>query len=138
MIPDVHVAVSLPAFVLVLAFVVAAALSWLSYRVTLPPVPVHRRRTLMGLRTASLLIVFILLGEPIISLVTHSNEKPLIAVLIDNSRSLTIRDGGVPRSATLIRTLESAEVRSLSETGEVQYNLFSADARRIAGYSRDS
>ena len=89
--PELSLSTSYSIVVLLVSAVAAGALSFFSYRTTVPPVSPRRRVILMTLRGAGLFAVFFLIGTPLVSLLTHTEQPPETVVLIDNSRSMTLR-----------------------------------------------
>ncbi|MBU2636276.1 MAG: hypothetical protein KJ963_04225, partial [Bacteroidetes bacterium] len=63
------------------------------YRYTVPQVTLAKKIFLSIIRSLVLLILLFIIFEPILSLIHTTTKKPSIAVLIDNSRSMNIREG---------------------------------------------
>lgn len=80
-------------WLLVLCALGAAALTYWSYRRTTPPLSRGRRLLLGGLRFLALFLVLFLLFQPVLRRVLRTEEPPVLAVLIDNSRSLRLTTG---------------------------------------------
>lgn len=72
-----------------ISLLLAALLTWWTYRRTTPPVSTLRRGTLIALRWSALSLVLLLLAEPVIRTVVHTSRIPIVAVLFDTSRSLS-------------------------------------------------
>ncbi len=85
----------------------AAAFSLFVYRRTIPPVPPAWRGLLAALRMLALMLVLLLLFEPILSVTRRKEKKPVVAVLIDDSASMTLRDGTFDRKKELEQTLQA-------------------------------
>lgn len=132
--PDVALAFSFPVIVLVAAAFAAAGVSALSYRRTNPPVSSARRILLGSLRTAGLFLVFLLLGEPLLSLLRTVSKPPALAVLLDASRSMTIEDRDGPRSARLLTALNDPGIRSLLEESDARFLSFGDRPRLLAPF----
>lgn len=79
-------------------FITLIGLSIFVYRRTIPPVPRWLKRILSILRAAALIAVLFILFEPILKLSWHRTEKPIVAVLLDNSASMALQDNGAARS----------------------------------------
>ena len=79
---------SLSPWLLVVCAVVAAALTYWTYRRTVPRVSTARLAVLRGLRFAALFIVLFLLFEPIWRQFLRDERPPVLAVLVDDSQSL--------------------------------------------------
>ncbi len=84
--------------IFILFFIFLIGLSIFVYRRTIPPVPNRLKKLLTALRIVSLLIILFILFEPILSLSWNRSEKPMIAVLLDNSASMFLTDDGKARS----------------------------------------
>ncbi len=136
--PDLHLATSFNAFLIVLAAIGAGAIAYGSYRVTLPPVSRLLRLTLTTLRGLSLFILFLLLGEPILSLAYHRSEKPVLAVLVDQSRSMTIQDRTGDRKELVLKALDSPVFKTVSSQSDILFGTFDTRLRFPHSVSRDS
>ena len=108
--------------VLALAAVLAAALAafWF-YRTTVPPLPPFRRYSLLVLRAFTLTFLFLLLTEPVIRMVSTSPRRPVLAVVADNSSSMTVRDRLGDRAATLRSLLVSSPMKELEQRADVRF-----------------
>lgn len=71
-----------------IALLLIVAFTIFVYRYTLPPVSKVLKYFLILLRTVALIIIFLLLFEPAISVTKKIEERPEIAVFIDNSQSV--------------------------------------------------
>lgn len=136
--PDFHLAITIKAGLLILAFASAVALSFWVYRYTIPPISRRLRFVLIALRSASLFLIFFLLGEPLLSLLVRSTEEPRLEILVDNSRSMAIRDRQGDRSRVLANILSSSAISSLGSIGKPHYTLFDATQKPLSQFSRDS
>ncbi len=136
--PDLHLATSFHTFLILLAAIGAGAFAHVSYRVTLPPVSRFIRLTLTTLRGLSLFILFLLLGEPLLSLVYHRTEKPILAVLVDQSKSMTIQDKAGDRKERLLKSLNSPVFKEVSSKSEILYGAFDTKLWMLQTISRDS
>jgi len=95
------------------------------YRRTTPPVANWLRRGLAGLRSFALAAALLLLFEPILSLAWQHSQKPVVAVLIDRSASMTLADSLGPRGDTVQKTLALPWVNHLRERADVVFFSFS-------------
>lgn len=136
--PDFHLALTLNAGVLIVAIPAAVLIAAWSYRYSIPPISRTLKTFLVVLRSLALLFIFLLLGEPLLSLLMHSMEEPIVAVLIDNSKSMSIQDRRGDRKQILADLLESPPVKELHSIGVPQYVLFDLSSKPLAAYSRDS
>ncbi|WP_420454842.1 hypothetical protein [Rubrivirga sp.] len=109
--------------VLAVAAVAAGALAWWSYGRSTPAVSGPRRAGLAALRFAALFLVLVLLVDPVWRRVTRTGEPPLLAVLVDDSESLTLGpDGSTP--ADRVR----AALDGLPADAALRFYRFSSDA----------
>jgi hypothetical protein len=136
--PDLHLKTSFNIFLMLLAMGGAATLAYLAYRYTIPPVSRSLRLILMMLRGAGLFLLFLLIGEPLLSLVYHRLEKPVLAVLIDQSKSMTIQDKAGDRKAILLKTVASPALRSIQGNSTLLYGVFDTKLRVLQSFAKDS
>lgn len=136
--PDFQLTTSLNFLLILLAAPAAALLAFVAYRSTVPPVSGLLRSALILLRALGLFLLFLVLGEPLLSLVFHRTEKPVLAVLIDQSKSLTIRDKGGERKEVALNLIESQALRDVPSNADVVYGVFDTKTRLLASFARDS
>ncbi|MGD0036086.1 MAG: hypothetical protein ABSC53_02185 [Bacteroidota bacterium] len=136
--PELHLSLLFHLVLLLLAAVCSIMLSWFVYRSTVPPVSSVKRYALISLRSIGLYLLFLLLGEPLLSLVTHSVDQPIIAVLVDNSQSMAITDRTGRRDETLKSILRSDVWKRISKDGRLKYSIFDAKVRTLAAITDDS
>jgi hypothetical protein len=74
----------------ILYFLIAIIISLLFYRKTLPQISNMQRFFLLGLRTVSLVIIFILLFNPVLFFFQSKEKKPEVVFLIDKSDSMNL------------------------------------------------
>lgn len=84
---------------LIPAALLLASLAALFYKFTLPPLPPARRTVLSILRALALILLVLILFEPILRLVSRDKQQPVIAVLIDESQSMALKDAAGDRGA---------------------------------------
>jgi len=102
-----------PAWVLALSIALAAgALGWLVWRAlpeTSPRIRNWRVWAIWGTEAALVALLLTLLWEPAITVAELKSQQNIIAVLLDDSRSMTLADSGsdakTPREATALKTL---------------------------------
>ncbi|MFQ5822685.1 MAG: hypothetical protein ACE5JB_01370 [bacterium] len=110
---------------LILAFLAAGALSFFVYRNTIPPVNSNIRFLLMSLRAAAVMLVVLLLFEPILSITQKKQKKPVVAVLVDNSASMSLVDQKKNRPQELNKILDSDIFKKPSNNLELAFYPFS-------------
>jgi uncharacterized membrane protein len=86
-----------PPFPLWVAIGLAAALlalAYFAYRRPLAPLTPGQKRMLTALRLAALLLLLVFLLRPIVMRPPAQTGEAVVAILVDTSRSMAIRDGG--------------------------------------------
>jgi len=136
--PELHFSLSFRAVLIFIGAICSIAAAMAVYRVTVPPVSSFKRTVLISLRSLGLFLLFLLLGEPLLSLITHSVDQPVIAVFIDNSQSMAIRDKTGRRDEKLKTILRSSVWQQIAEKGKVEYSLFDGEVRNVSVIDDDS
>jgi uncharacterized membrane protein len=90
-------AVALPWWGYVLAFGLAIVLAWAAYARVIVPLTRGQRTLLTLLRASALIVIVTALLRPVAIVPRSEPDERLLAVLIDNSRSMRLADGGEPR-----------------------------------------
>ena len=127
--PEVDLVVEYPALLVGVLVLSAIAVSVFVYRTTVPPVGGVRRVLLAALRGSVLAILVFLISEPVLRLVFSSERPPSVALLLDNTRSMQLSDGGNVRGRTLDSLLGPRLLDPLSRTGDVSVYTFGAGLR---------
>jgi hypothetical protein len=118
---------SLGGNVLVALLLVAALLgaAFLFYRYTLPPLAPLRRTLLSVIRSLALVLMLLIFFEPVLRLVQTDHQPAGLAVLIDNSQSMTIPTARNPASD--IRPLiNNSELSHLPSGAGMKLHLFAS------------
>ncbi len=136
--PDLHLSLSFHTAILLGAAVLAVLFAWFIYRTTVPPVSRPLRLVLGTARGCALFLVVLLIAEPMLSFLNKTVNQPTTVVLIDNSRSMSIKDRTGERSALLTSALQSEQVRGLSSVGSLRYATFGTQTRFLESLSPDS
>jgi len=123
-------------FIFILLLCVAVAATAFLYRSTVPPVPRRKRIFLASLRGTALTILLALLFEPLLKLQFRVAQEPVLAVLIDDSQSMTIRDRMGNRAEAVHRLLDAAPFARLS--ARVSYYRFASQLHRLESLEKDS
>src|SRR5690242_5549142 len=101
---------------------------------------IHRNQGLLSglrpagvwiLQTALVALVLFLLWHPALSVATLRPQQNVIAVLVDDSRSMTIGDESGTRLAKAQSVLDGGLLKSLGERFQVRLYRFGADAQRV-------
>jgi uncharacterized membrane protein len=123
-----------PKWMLVLLILAAAAgLAWLIRSRLAQAAPVMRgwRAWLIwGLQTLLAALVLVLLWQPAITIAELKPQQNIIAVLVDDSRSMGISEDGVTRQAQAVKALQSGVLDSLNRSFQTRlYRVDAAPAR---------
>src|SRR5580692_5122930 len=109
-----------PAWILLLLIVAAAAvLAWLIRSRMAEAAPVMRgwrAWVLWGLQTLLAAMVLVLLWQPAITVAELKPQQNIIAVLVDDSRSMAISEDGLTRQAQAVAALQNGILDSLNKT----------------------
>ncbi|RMH70383.1 MAG: VWA domain-containing protein [Gemmatimonadetes bacterium] len=111
---------------------VLIAFSIFIYRYTNPPISRQLKAGLAFLRALAFVILLFMLMEPILSFTEERVKEPVIAVLMDNSASMTLRDATPDSLSRLEWAQQFAQtLSSLNDKGEVRYFSFSSQVREV-------
>ena len=83
------------------------------------------------LETAMVALLLFLLWHPAISIATLRPQQNVVAVMVDDSRSMAIRDGSPTRSAQAAALLDHKLLAALGEKFQVRLYRFGKDPERI-------
>jgi len=87
-------------WLLVLSLILAGALTYWSYRATVPTLSAQWRWLLGSLRFASLALICFLLLKPIVRHLNETERPPILAVLVDDTQSMRVVSGGTDDTST--------------------------------------
>ncbi len=123
-----------PKWMLVLLIVVAAAgLAWLIRSHLARAAPVirgWRAGVIWGLQTLLAAMVLVLLWQPAITVAELKPQQNIIAVLVDDSRSMAIVENGSTRQAQAVKALENGVLDSLGRSFQTRlYRIDDVPAR---------
>jgi hypothetical protein len=107
--------------------------AYLYYKRTIPAVPLRLRYLLTTLRGLVFSLVCLLLFEPLIRVIHTTMDSPVLAVLIDNSRSMRLADNSGDRSQTARTVLDRVAGMRLAGEGDRRWFLFGSSLREAAG-----
>jgi hypothetical protein len=136
--PGIHIDFAVATGLVVVMVMAATAIAVLFYRHTVPPVSRGRRIFLTVLRSLVISLLMILLCEPLVRLISSSTHPPVLALLIDNSKSMTIVDSKGSRDSTLRALLTQPVFRSLLDHADVRTYLFGTRLRALDPAGRDT
>lgn len=101
MLQDLLLKLAWPNWLFALTVVALAGIAYLFYFRTLPPLSPGRRVLSLTLRALTLSALLFLILEPALRLLFRQREKPVVAVLLDNSASMIIQDSYGERGDSL-------------------------------------
>jgi hypothetical protein len=136
--PSIQLGFNTSTAVIIILLIVASATAALFYRYTLPPIPRGKRILLTILRAAALSLVLILLFEPLLHLVVSSVQRPTLAVLVDNSKSMQIKDKVGDRAEQLTSLIGSEALQAIARTGALRYYTFGIKPKHVDILTKDS
>ena len=122
--PGIEFGFSARVIAVVAGLLASAAAVYLYYRVTLPPLPRIQRILLLLLRAISFCTLVFLLFQPLLRLLFSTTEQPVLAVLVDNSRSMRLDDAAGSRAAELRSIVSDGRLRKQSSAGTLRYFTF--------------
>ena len=123
-----------PTWVLALLIVAAAAgLAWLirsRLKEAAPVIRGWRAWVIWGLQTLLAAAVLVLLWQPAITIAELKRQQNIIAVLVDDSRSMGLTEDGVTREAQAVKALEGGVLAGLNRSFQTRlYRIDDAPAR---------
>ncbi len=121
-----------------LSMLLLAGAAVLFYRYTLPPLPSGKRFMLSALRALALVLLLLIFFEPILRLLKQDNQQPVIAVLVDDTQSMTLNDAAGERAVELKTLLNGKQFSSLPSGTVVKYFPFSSKLGPEMNISRDT
>ncbi len=120
-------------WVFLLALVALSYLAFRLYRRVPPAVSPGLRRTLLAIRIAAIAVIVFVLLEPVVRFTRTSTERPIVAVLLDTSRSMSISDGtgGIRRGDEAVSLLNEVVVPRVARDADVEAFGFADHMERI-------
>jgi hypothetical protein len=120
-----------PLWILGLAVVAAAGLLFWHVRRNHGMLTGLRPIAIWVLETVMVALLLFLLWHPALSIATLRPQQNVVAVLVDNSRSMSLADSSGTRMANAQSVLNSGLVKSLGEKFQVRLYKFGAEPERI-------
>ena len=124
-------------FIAIVLFLLIPLLVWFVYRRTTRPVTRHWKNLLIGLRSAVLMLLLLLLMRPVITTFEVKPQETYLAVLVDDSASMQIGDvaGFESRQQAVADVLygEGGIVEGLADRYQVRTFAFNQTVRRVSG-----
>ena len=117
---------------LLLGAMAVLAVIWFYRRV--PPAAGRLRPLLIALRSAGVVLLFVALIEPVLALSRTVTERPVVALLLDASRSMSVRDGtaGARRGDEAVTLLNEVVLPRLARDADLVALSFSAESQELA------
>lgn len=120
-----------PVWVLGAAAVLAAALLWWHVRRHRGGLARTHAAVIWALQTGLVALLLLLLWRPAISVATLRPQQNVVAVLVDDSRSMAMEDGRSTRLAQAVGALDDGLLAALQERFQVRLYGLGAQVRRI-------
>lgn len=134
--PEFNLSLGDSGLIFLLMVCVAIAATIFFYRSTVPPIPRRKKLFLASLRGTALTILLALLFEPLLKLLFRQEQEPVLAVLVDDSQSMTISDRMGNRAEAVHTLLDAAPFARLS--ARVSYYRFASQLQRLESLDKDS
>ena len=123
---------------LIALILLAVGFSVFVYRHTVPEISRRMRIVLIVLRSLALALVLFILFEPVLNLRHQEEIPPAVAVLVDDSRSMTVEDNGIARDSTVRNLLDQGLVTNLPSEAVVDGYRFGGSATPVEALEADS
>src|SRR5215475_1212351 len=121
-----------PVWVLAISILAAAAMLFWHVRRNHGMLSGARPLAIWLLETGLIALILFLLWHPALSIATLRPQQNVVAVLVDDSRSMSIKDsGGITREAALQNALNSGMLKKLGEKFQVRLYKFGKEPERI-------
>ena len=109
-----------------LLIIIAVAFSIFSYRTTVPQISSARKIVLITLRSIALSLLLFILFEPILTIIRGTQDAPKLAVLLDNSLSVSKLDALGDRKISFLKAIDNSNFLSLNKD-KLKTTIFSSD-----------
>jgi uncharacterized membrane protein len=120
-----------PLWMLAIAILAAAGLLFWHVRRNHGMLTGLRPIAIWFLETGMVALILFLLWHPALSVATLRPQQNVVAVLVDDSRSMSIADSSGTREASAKQALDGGLLKSLSDRFQVRVYKFGKDAERI-------
>jgi len=137
MIKELFLSLSLPGWVFFVLILLLFLLTFVYYRRTIPPLSGRRKVLLTVVRAGVLGTVLFLLLQPVLQFVYEIRELPTVAVLLDNSSSMKIKDSFGVRADSVRFILKNAPFKENSDSLHFELFTFDGGLHRWQGDSLD-
>ena len=123
---------------LLIFFILIGLFTYYVYKITIPDIPKKKKILLILLRTLAFSLLLLLIFEPLLTLIKNNKEKPILAILVDNSKSMSIDEKNYNRSEELKKIINSSIFSEIKQVGEIEYFLFSDKLKQVDNFTSDS
>lgn len=106
-------------------FILSFFLAFLSYRFTLPPLSLKKKVFLLTLRWLAISCLFLAMSETLLGVSKKSREKPNVALLLDSSKSMNLKEKEVSRKEILQELLQEKSFKEVLSKAQIYPYLFS-------------
>ncbi|MEO7146082.1 MAG: glutamine amidotransferase, partial [Bryobacteraceae bacterium] len=123
-----------PAWLLAAGMIaVAAGFGWAIWRQRYRAVETRGARSaaVWGLQTALVALLLLMLWQPALSVVTLKPRQNIVAVVVDDSRSMAMAENGVTRREQALKTLNGGLLKALGARFQVRLYRLGANVERI-------
>jgi hypothetical protein len=124
--PHINLTFAAAPSVVVLLIAVTGIVAWFFYRYTLPRVSRSTRILLTALRASALSLILLLCLEPLVRLVRYSSQEPVLAILVDNSKSMGLVDRSGSRREQIYAALNDNALKHIAENATLKRYTFGA------------
>src|SRR5260370_4717532 len=120
-----------PLWLLGLAVIAAAALLYLHVRRHHGLLTGARPVAIWTLEAALIALILFLLWHPALSVATLRPQQNVVAVMVDDSRSMSLNDAGGTRAAAAKAVLDSGVLKGLGDRFQVRLDRFGKGPERV-------
>lgn len=99
---------------------ICAVLFWFVWKRRLATGALARSLTIWGLQSAMVALLLLMLWQPALSVSTLKPQQNIVAVVVDDSKSMALQDNGVSRHDEVVKTLKSGLLDSLRKRFQVR------------------
>ena len=122
---------------LVIFAILTALFAIFVYRQTNPVISRLQKYLLTGLRTISLLLLLLVIYGTIYRQNFFSSQKPVLAVIVDNSASMALSDQNGDRTKSVNSILNSSWLKDIENGYDIRYFSFAGDTKPLDQDSLD-
>ncbi len=122
---------------LILFALIATAIAIFSYRRTVPPISRRQKTGLIVLRSLGIVLLLFMLFKPILTGISGEEIPPKLAVALDDSKSMKLKDAAGDREAKYLKAIESSGFSELDKE-KLKILRFSEDYYNISEFALDS